>query len=48
MTDRQKRIIHTIWENTPALFQLFILVLGGMFLAWFFIFASVFIEDDTP
>jgi len=35
-----------IWNNTPGIIQLCILVFGAMFIAWFLMVVSVFIDDQ--
>jgi hypothetical protein len=47
MNKRYDCIIKTIWNNTPGIIQLFIIVFGGMFIVWFLMFVSVIIDTES-
>jgi hypothetical protein len=39
-------VIKWLWNHTPEIFQLFILVFGGMLVAWFFSIISLAIDEQ--
>ena len=47
MSKRYNHILKTIWNNTPGFIQLLIIVFGGVFIVWFLLFVSVFVDTES-
>jgi hypothetical protein len=47
MNKRCNYILKTIWNSTPGIIKLFILVFGGAFIVWFLLFVSIFVDTES-